>query len=115
MCLDALKRPIPRNAPGKHLEFNPILSIRGIVMKIIIPVAFGILLSANSIASAFAQASTSPNDPSHPKTRSEVRADAQRWFAAGFDPLDFFHYPGTAMEASRMLPEQHGQAAVLTH
>ncbi|WP_321932184.1 DUF4148 domain-containing protein [Paraburkholderia guartelaensis] len=80
-------------------------------MKIIIPVAFGILLSANGIASAFAQTSTSPYDSSTPKTRSEVKADAQRWFAAGFDPLDLFNYPGTATKASRILSEQRGQAA----
>ncbi|EUC12579.1 DUF4148 domain-containing protein [Paraburkholderia hospita] len=83
-------------------------------MKIIIPVAFGILLSANSIASAFAQASTSPYDPSPSKTRAEVMADAQRWFAVGFDPLDLFNYPNTAMKASRILSEQRGQAAVFT-
>ena len=79
-------------------------------MKKITSVAFGILLSVNGIASAFAQASTSPYDPSTPKTRAEVIADAKRWFAAGFDPLDLFHYPSTAMEASRILSEQRGQA-----
>ncbi|MEX3791212.1 DUF4148 domain-containing protein [Paraburkholderia sp. BR14374] len=80
-------------------------------MKRITSVAFGILLSANGIASAFAQASTSPYDPSTSKTRAEVIADAKRWFAAGFDPLDTFHYPSTAMKASRVLSEQPQQPA----
>ncbi|MCP3721073.1 DUF4148 domain-containing protein [Paraburkholderia sp. CNPSo 3281] len=80
-------------------------------MKRITSVAFGILLSVNGIASAFAQVSTSPHDPSTPKTRAEVIADAKRWFAAGFDPLDLFHYPSTALDTSRILSEQRGQAA----
>ena len=80
-------------------------------MKTTTSVAFGILLGVSGIASAFAQAPTSPYDSSKLKTRAEVIADSERWFAAGFDPLDSFHYPGTAMKASRVLLEQREQPA----
>lgn len=67
-------------------------------------VALGLLAVACCVAStsAFAQ----PYNPSAPLTRAQVLADLAAWRAAGYDPLDWIHYPENAQHAGAIVAQR---------
>ncbi|WP_250453247.1 DUF4148 domain-containing protein [Caballeronia sp. ATUFL_M2_KS44] len=70
-------------------------------MKVLCQLILG-ALAACWAASAFAQ----PLSDNSPKTREQVRQETLAWFAAGYDPTDWVHYPENAIRASRVLAQQ---------
>jgi len=72
--------------------------------------AFCALFGASCVASAYAQASSDTYDPSAPKTRAQVVAELNEWFAAGFNPDEWAHYPDNA-EAAALIVAQRRAAA----
>ena len=69
--------------------------------------AFGLLLGASSVVTAFAQVSTQTYDPSAPKTRAEAVAELNEWVAAGYNPDDWYRYPENAEAAERIVAQRH--------
>jgi hypothetical protein len=67
--------------------------------------AAGALLGASCVASAFAQASMQSDDPSAPRTRSQVVAALNDWFAAGYNPAAIY-YPDNAQAAGRSVAQR---------
>lgn len=72
-------------------------------------VVLGALLSVSYMAVAHAQVSVLSYDPSSPKTRAQVVAELNEWFAAGFNPDEWAHYPDNA-EAARVIVAQRRAA-----
>ncbi|MDR3097356.1 MAG: DUF4148 domain-containing protein [Paraburkholderia sp.] len=73
-------------------------------------VALGLLTAACCAASASAVAQ--PNGPSGPLTRAQVRADLAAWRAAGYDPLDWLHYPENAQRAAAIVAQRRASGAL---
>lgn len=69
--------------------------------------ALGLLLGASSVAPAFAQVSSQTNDQLAPKTRAEVVAELNEWFAAGYNPDDWYRYPENAEAAEQVIAQRH--------
>ncbi|MBN3751509.1 DUF4148 domain-containing protein [Paraburkholderia sp. Tr-20389] len=72
--------------------------------------ALGALLGASCVASAYAQASSGSYDPSAPKTRAQVVAELNEWFAAGFNPDEWAYYPDNAEAASIVVAQRRAAA-----
>lgn len=72
--------------------------------------AVGALLGASCVGSAFAQTSIQSYDPSAPRTRSEVVADLNDWFAAGYKPTQWIYYPDNAQTAGRIVAQRRASS-----
>ncbi|MEP9322075.1 DUF4148 domain-containing protein [Paraburkholderia phymatum] len=72
--------------------------------------ALGALLGVSFAATAYAQASSNSYDPSAPKTRTQVVAELNEWFAAGFNPDEWAHYPDNAEAASIIVAQRRAAA-----
>jgi hypothetical protein len=72
-------------------------------------ITLGLLVAACSVASASALAQ--PYNPSGPLTRAQVRADLADWRAAGYDPLDWIHYPENAQRAGTIVAQRRAARA----
>jgi hypothetical protein len=68
------------------------------------------VLGTSCVASAYAQVSSDSYDPSAPKTRAQVVAELNEWFAAGFNPDQWAYYPDNA-EAAKAIVAQRRAAA----
>ncbi|WP_413187940.1 DUF4148 domain-containing protein [Paraburkholderia sacchari] len=73
-------------------------------------VALGVLTVACCVVSASALGQ--PNNPSGPLTRAQVRADLAAWRAAGYDPLDWLHYPENAQRAAAIVAQRRASGAM---
>ncbi|WP_322060866.1 DUF4148 domain-containing protein [Paraburkholderia sp. J63] len=67
-------------------------------------VATALVAAACCVASASAWAQ--PYNPSGPLTRAQVLADLAAWRAAGYDPLDWIHYPENAQRAAAIVAQR---------
>jgi hypothetical protein len=50
-------------------------------------------------------------DPSAPKTRAQVVAELNEWFAAGFNPDEWIYYPDNAQAAGRIVAQSRAGSA----
>ena len=64
------------------------------------------LFCASCATSAYAQDSSATLDPSAPKTRAQVVAELNEWFAAGFIPDEWAHYPDNAEAATAIVAQR---------
>ncbi|MGF6638213.1 hypothetical protein OKW38_000209 [Paraburkholderia sp. MM5496-R1] len=69
------------------------------------------LLGASSVASAYGQPSMQSYDPSAPKARAQVIAELNEWFAAGFNPQEWYYYPDNALSAGRLVAQRRAETA----
>ncbi|MFX1764323.1 DUF4148 domain-containing protein [Paraburkholderia sp. A1RI-2L] len=67
-------------------------------------VTLGVLATACCVVSA--SALSQPYNSSGPMTRAQVRADLADWRAAGYDPLDWIHYPENAQRAAAIVAQR---------
>ncbi|MCG5074201.1 DUF4148 domain-containing protein [Paraburkholderia tagetis] len=73
-------------------------------------VALGLLAAACCVASASALAQ--PYSPTGPLTRAQVVADLIAWRAAGYEPLDWLHYPENAQRAGAIVAQRRASGAM---
>ncbi|CAD6507907.1 DUF4148 domain-containing protein [Paraburkholderia sabiae] len=73
-----------------------------------------VLFGTSCVASAYAQVSSGSTDPSAPRTRAQVVAELNEWFAAGFNPEEWAHYPDNAEAAALIVARRHGATGSAT-
>lgn len=78
-------------------------------MKVLLPLAMGIAITATTIGAANSQPAPSSSDLTAPLTRAQVKAELVDWIAAGHDPLNWLVYPSSTINANRRVAERRAQ------